>query len=45
MEAGADAILMHSKLADHSEIEMFLKEWNNRLPVVLVPTKYFKTPT
>lgn len=43
--AGADAILMHSNLKDHSEIESFIKAWGNRLPVVLVPTKYYTTPT
>ena len=45
MAAGADAILMHSKRGDHSEIEAFLKEWNNRHPVIIVPTKYYTTPT
>lgn len=44
-EAGADAILMHSKKSDSSEIESFLKAWGNKLPVVIVPTKYYKTPT
>jgi len=44
-QAGADAILMHSKLANSSEIFSFLKEWDNRAPVVLVPTKYYTTPT
>ena len=44
-KAGADAILMHSKLANSSEIFAFLKEWDNRSPVVLVPTKYYTTPT
>ncbi len=43
--AGADAILMHSKLANSSEIFSFLKEWDNRSPVVIVPTKYYTTPT
>jgi len=43
--AGADAILMHSKLGNASEIEAFMKEWNKRHPVVIVPTKYYKTPT
>ena len=43
--AGADAILMHSKKADSSEIESFLKAWGDKLPVVIVPTKYYKTPT
>jgi phosphoenolpyruvate phosphomutase len=43
--AGTDAILMHSKRSDILEIEAFMKEWNNRLPVVLVPTKYYSVPT
>ncbi|XP_041348190.1 phosphoenolpyruvate phosphomutase-like [Gigantopelta aegis] len=45
LEAGADAILMHSKKSDASEIEGFVKEWKNRGPVILVPTTYYKTPT
>lgn len=44
-QAGTDAILMHSKRSDSTEIEAFLKEWGNRLPVVLVPTKYYTVPT
>jgi phosphoenolpyruvate phosphomutase len=43
--AGADAILMHSKKADPSDIEAFMKAWKNQGPVVVVPTKYFNTPT
>jgi phosphoenolpyruvate phosphomutase len=43
--AGADAILMHSKLADCREIDAFMKEWDGRHPVVIVPTKYYSTPT
>jgi phosphoenolpyruvate phosphomutase len=43
--AGADAILMHSALRNPTEILAFLKEWGGRLPVVIVPTKYYKTPT
>lgn len=38
-------MLIHSKKSDFTEIESFLKAWNNRLPVVLVPTNYDKTPT
>lgn len=45
MNAGADAILMHSKKNDSSEIEAFIQAWGNRLPVVIVPTKYYTTPT
>jgi len=44
-DAGADAILMHSKLADPSEIKLFMENWNNKTPVIIVPTKYYTTPT
>lgn len=44
-QAGADAVLIHSKRSDVNEIEAFMKEWGARLPVVIVPTKYYKTPT
>ncbi len=44
-QAGTDAILMHSKRADFTEIEAFMKEWAGRLPVVIVPTKYYSVPT
>eukprot|EP00112_Aurelia_sp_Birch-Aquarium-sp1_P006565 Seg1721.12 transcript_id=Seg1721.12/GoldUCD/mRNA.D3Y31 product="Phosphoenolpyruvate phosphomutase" protein_id=Seg1721.12/GoldUCD/D3Y31 len=44
-DAGADAILMHSKRSDANEIEAFIKAWDNKCPVVIVPTKYYKTPT
>lgn len=40
MEAGADAILIHSKSKEPDEIRVFLKVWNKRSPVVLVPTTY-----
>jgi len=43
--AGADAVLVHSKIKDPKEIWAFMKEWGNRLPVVIVPTKYYATPT
>lgn len=44
-QSGADAILMHSNRSDFTEIEMFMREWGNRLPVVIVPTKYYRTST
>lgn len=44
-EAGADAILMHSKTDTPDEVLSFLKEWNNKAPVVIVPTMYGDTPT
>lgn len=43
--AGADAILVHSKRNDFLDIENFMREWNNRHPIVIVPTKYYSTPT
>lgn len=42
--AGADAILMHSKINTADEVLAFMKEWGNRGPVVLVPTMYYNTP-
>jgi phosphoenolpyruvate phosphomutase len=43
--AGADAILIHSKLSRPDEILAFAKEWAGRAPLVIVPTKYYSTPT
>jgi phosphoenolpyruvate phosphomutase len=43
--AGADAILIHSKRAKADEIVTFAKEWAGRCPLVIVPTKYYSTPT
>lgn len=44
-QAGADAILIHSKLAKPDEVLAFKQEWGDRSPVVIVPTKYYATPT
>lgn len=44
-QAGADAVLIHSKKSNASEIEEFMKEWQGRHPVIIVPTKYYSTPT
>ncbi|HEX3603826.1 MAG TPA: phosphoenolpyruvate mutase [Steroidobacteraceae bacterium] len=43
--AGADAILIHSKLSKPDEIVTFAKEWARRAPLVIVPTRYYSTPT
>ncbi len=43
--AGADAILVHSKKPNASEIKSFMEAWANRHPVIIVPTKYYSTPT
>lgn len=42
--AGADAILCHSKKKDDSDIREFMEAWGDRLPVVIVPTKYPDVP-
>ncbi len=38
--AGADAILIHSKLSTPDEIANFAKEWDFSAPLVIVPTTY-----
>ncbi len=43
--AGADAILIHSKLSTPDQILAFMGEWTNPCPVVIVPTMYYATPT
>lgn len=44
-EAGADAILIHSKHSRPNEILEFTREWAGRSPVIIVPTTYYSTPT
>lgn len=44
-KAGADAILIHSKIASADQILDFMKAWQNMGPIVIVPTMYYKTPT
>ena len=43
-EAGADAVLIHSKRSDAGEITGFMRRWDQRCPVVIVPTMYYATP-
>ena len=43
--AGADAILVHSKIDSPSDVVAFMREWDDRHPIVIVPTMYFSTPT
>lgn len=43
--AGADGILIHSAKHTADEVLAFKREWGTRLPVVIVPTKYYSTPT
>jgi phosphoenolpyruvate phosphomutase len=43
--AGADALLIHSKLSKPDEIFAFMNVWGKTCPVVIVPTMYHTTPT
>lgn len=43
--AGADAILIHSKLSKPDQVLEFTKEWGKTCPVVIVPTMYYETAT
>ena len=44
-EAGADAVLIHSKAPTAEEVLGFAREWDRRCPIVIVPTMYPDTPT
>jgi len=44
-DAGADAVLIHSKKNTAEEILAFMAAWGKRAPVVIVPTMYYATPT
>ena len=44
-QAGADAVLIHSKKESADEIAGFCDSWGGRAPVVIVPTMYHRTPT
>ena len=44
-EAGSDAILIHSKHNRADEILAFAECWAGRSPLIIVPTKYYSTPT
>lgn len=39
-EAGADMILIHSKMTNPSEIESFSRAWTGAVPLVVVPNAY-----
>lgn len=43
-EAGADAILIHSKRKTPEEVLEFARRWERRSPLVVVPTMYYRTP-
>jgi phosphoenolpyruvate phosphomutase len=38
--AGADAVLVHSRQSTPDQIFSFMRQWNNRCPVIVVPTTY-----
>jgi phosphoenolpyruvate phosphomutase len=44
-QAGADAVLMHSKEKTDHEIMSFMRAWHHPTPIVIVPTTYYKTAT
>lgn len=44
-QAGADAILIHSKQPDGMQVIEFCRLWERRCPVIIVPTKYSGVPT
>ena len=44
-DAGADAVLIHSKKAHAREVFEFCERFGARVPVVIVPTMYHATPT
>lgn len=39
-DAGADTILIHSKANNPKEIEEFCQRWDQRVPLVIIPTTY-----
>jgi len=44
VQAGADAILVHSKRRDADQLVEFAAAWKGRAPLVAVPTTYDSTP-
>jgi phosphoenolpyruvate phosphomutase len=44
VEAGADAILIHSKSRSFNEVREFMSRWERSTPVICVPTTYYSTP-
>lgn len=43
-DAGADALLVHSKKSTPDQILAFADAWKNRCPIIIVPTMYYSTP-
>src|SRR5579859_2475858 len=44
-EAGADAIVVHSKKSDSCEIDQFMDLWQAEKPIIIIPTRYYQTKT
>ena len=44
-EAGADALLIHSKQSHPNEVLDFARNWDRPCPLVIVPTTYGDTPS
>ena len=42
-DAGADAILVHSKEPTPAQIFGFMRAWHDRAPIVVIPTTYYET--
>jgi phosphoenolpyruvate phosphomutase len=43
-DAGADALLVHSKRSTPDEVLAFARAWQRPCPLVIVPTTYYSTP-
>ena len=41
-QAGADVILIHSRLPQPDEIREFAAHWDNQAPLAVIPTTYYK---
>jgi phosphoenolpyruvate phosphomutase len=44
-DAGADALLVHSKRTDADEVLAFAAEWDRPTPLIVVPTTFSQTPS
>ena len=44
VEAGADGILVHSRLSTADQVLGFAAEWRGLSPLLIIPTKYYATP-
>ena len=40
-----EGLLVHSRLTEPDEVLTFMKQWDGSCPIVVVPTKYYKTPS